>query len=286
MTDTRAIQQIGFLGAGNMARYIIGGLIADGTNADNLLISHPKQAQLSKFEDEFGVSGHLSNVTLAEQVDILVLCVKPQLLPEILAEISDIVRERRLFVISIAAGFRLVTLEQWLSPQTSLVRVMPNTAALVHSSASALLANAATTETQRNTAESLLRAIGITHWVENDAQMDAITAVSGSGPAYFYYMMEALAEAGEKLGLPANVSTLFTIQTALGAARLALETDTDLEQLRTSVTSKGGTTQAALEHLAEQGFKPLVQQAAKAACQRAFDIGEHFAAQTLAKGKS
>jgi pyrroline-5-carboxylate reductase len=183
-------------------------------------------------------------------------------------------------VISIAAGIRLADLSRWLTASAAnpvpIVRVMPNTPALVRSSASALFAGTYVNETQRKLAESILRAVGLTIWLENENQMDAVTALSGSGPAYFFLMMEVLEKAAINLGLPQETARLLTLQTAFGSAKMALESLEDAASLRVRVTSKGGTTEQAVNLLQSGGLQTLFDQALKAAEQRATHLAKQL----------
>ena len=217
-----AEQTIGFLGAGNMASFLVGGLVADGYSASKLHVSHPKQEQLDLFHKQYGVHTHTSNLALTKTVEVLVLCVKPQRMPTVCDEIAPILADKTCLILSIAAGISLPSLQSWLGSNQAIIRCMPNTPALVRCAATALIANNKTRQTEKDVAESLMRAIGITQWVDDEKHMDIITALSGSGPAYYYYVMEALSNAAIDAGLPESIAQLFTMQTALGAAKLAL----------------------------------------------------------------
>ncbi|MDP7521598.1 MAG: pyrroline-5-carboxylate reductase, partial [Arenicellales bacterium] len=236
-------QRIGFIGGGNMTRSIIGGLITNEISPNLIKISDPDPGQRDRLVAQFGITATQENREVAEDADVVVLAVKPQVLRKATGPIGDLVRDRNLLVISIAAGVRIEDISSWLGGHTAIVRVMPNTPALVGSGASALFAPPSITEAQRDTAESILRAVGITVWLTNEDQIDTVTALSGSGPAYFFYLMEAMEATACKLGLTPKMARLLTLETAIGAARLALESSEDLSSLRKRVTSPGGTTE-------------------------------------------
>ncbi|RMD69378.1 MAG: pyrroline-5-carboxylate reductase [Gammaproteobacteria bacterium] len=266
---------IGFIGGGNMAASLIGGLIADGVPPSRLWVAEPDATRRKGLEARFGVQAREDNRAVAEVADVLVLAVKPQVIREVARALAPIVQARRPLVISIAAGVRERDLERWMG-KVPLVRAMPNTPALVQSGATALHANPYVDEDQRAMAESILRAVGITLWVEEEAQMDAVTALSGSGPAYFFLVMEAMQEAGHELGLPLETARILTLQTALGAARMALESEEDVALLRRRVTSPGGTTEQALRVLEEGGIRTLFKKALKAAYERSRALAQQL----------
>jgi pyrroline-5-carboxylate reductase len=265
---------IAFIGAGNMARSLIGGLISDGYDRERVIAADPDQKRLQDLKTDFGIKTSLDNTAAADAADIVVIAVKPQLVAHVAPEISDRPDLAHKLVISIAAGIRSATLERWLGQEVALVRAMPNTPALVQSAATVLYANARVTRAQRDTAESILRAVGLTLWIEQEDLMDAVTALSGSGPAYFFLVMEALEQAGRKLGLPAETARLLTLQTAFGAAKMALESGVESATLRTQVTSPGGTTERAIGVLKDGGLEELFERALAAARKRSVELSE------------
>lgn len=267
---------LAFIGGGNMARSLIGGLIADGFPSQRLLVADPAKEQVAALAAEFSIQVAHSNQAAVEQADAVVLAVKPQILQSVVQELAAALQAQRPLLISIAAGVRVADLERWVGGPAAIVRTMPNTPALVRSGATALYANPQTSAAQRDLAESLLRAAGLTCWLEEEALMDAVTAISGSGPAYFFLLMEALEAAGQQLGLPANTSRLLVLQTALGAAKMALESAASPAELRAQVTSPGGTTEAGIAALEAGDFRALLQQAAQAAADRADELGQHL----------
>jgi len=210
------------------------------------------------------------------QVDVVVLAVKPQIMREVTHGLAAAVQEQQPLVISIAAGIRLGDLARWLGGYSRLVRCMPNTPALVQSGATGLYADPSVSETHRNLAESILRAVGLTLWLDNEVQLDAVTALSGSGPAYIFYIMEAMEKAAVELGLSPESARLLTLQTTFGAAKMALESRDGPGELRRRVTSPGGTTERAIATLEEAQLHRIFQQAMQGACTRAAELAEQL----------
>lgn len=266
---------IGFVGGGNMARSLVGGLIADGVPATSFIVSEPDAHRRNALSAELGVRVTDDN-RQAALADVVVLAVKPQVMPGVVREIATVLAGRRPLVISIAAGVRCRDLARWLAADVPLVRAMPNTPALLGCGAIALCPGPGAEAGHREIAESILRAAGSVSWIEDESLMDAVTAVSGSGPAYFFLLMEAIADAGAELGLPAETARLLTVETALGAARMALESQEDVGSLRRRVTSPGGTTEAALTALEAGGFARLVAGAVRAATERSCELADGF----------
>lgn len=264
-----------FIGAGHMGSSLMHGLVRDGYPATCIWACDHEVAHLKTLQQKLGVQISDTNQTAVQHADVVVFAVKPQDMARAVNEIKETLRSNMPLLISIAAGVRTESFKQWLGmPAIAMVRAMPNTPALVGSGASALYATGQTTEEQRTLAESILRAVGISLWVDHEANLDVVTALSGSGPAYFFYMMEILAEAAQDMGLNKEVARLLTVQTCLGAARLALGQPGDLSALRAQVTSKGGTTERALATLKEGGFKQLLENALAAAKLRAKELGD------------
>jgi pyrroline-5-carboxylate reductase len=261
-------RKVGFIGAGNMATSIIAGLLEQGQPARCIHASDPDPVRLNSLAAQAPVLVTTDNSAVAGETDVLILAVKPQMMAEAVASIRPAIAGRPVVVISIAAGITVASLERQLGSGTAIVRCMPNTPALLREGASALYANAATAQSQRDTAAAILGAVGTVCWLEDEAQMDAVTAISGSGPAYFFLLMEAMVAAGEKLGLGADTTHRLVVQTALGAARMAAESEVDLAELRRRVTSPGGTTEAALSKLEAAAFSDVVDAAVRAATDR------------------
>ncbi|MEW6647494.1 MAG: pyrroline-5-carboxylate reductase [Pseudomonadota bacterium] len=268
MIDTN----IGFIGGGNMARSLIGGLVADGVAPQRLWVAEPDAERRAGLAAQFGVKVTADNNALATAVDALVLAVKPQQMQAVCGGIAAVVQQRKPLVISIAAGLRLEALQRWLGGELALVRTMPNTPALVQSGATALFATPQVNNVQRELAEGIMRAVGLTLWLDDEGQMDAVTALSGSGPAYFFLVMEAMQQAGVQLGLTADMARLLTLQTAFGAAKMALESREDAAVLRRQVTSPGGTTERAVGLLQQGGLEALFAQALAGARDRSQEL--------------
>jgi len=263
---------ITFIGAGNMARSLIIGLLQDKANV-LLRVADPDPQQLDAIRQHWpDVQATQDNAEALQGADVVVLAVKPQVMREVLEPLADLAQRTRPLVISIAAGIREAALNQWLGGNLPIVRCMPNTPALVQTGATGLVANAQVSQAQRNLAESILRAVGITVWFAEEASIDSVTAVSGSGPAYFFLVMEAMQTAAQNLGMSAEDAQLLVVQTALGAARLALESGEPAAELRRKVTSKGGTTEAALKVLNDGGLPALFEQALQAAAKRSREL--------------
>lgn len=270
MSDTH----IAFIGAGNMAASLIGGLRAQGVSATNICASDLHPATRDKVSREFGIATYADNNQAIAAAQVIVLAVKPQGMKQVCLDLAAHIKPGQL-VVSIAAGISCQSLENWLGPQ-AIVRCMPNTPALLRQGVSGLYANAQVSAAQREQAQQLLSAVGLALWLEQEALLDAVTAVSGSGPAYFFLMMEAMTLAGEKLGLDRASAALLTQHTALGAARMALESDVDAAELRRRVTSPAGTTEAAIKHFQSQGFEALVEGALAAASRRSAELAEQL----------
>lgn len=266
--------KVGFIGAGNMARSLVGGLINSGVQPARLQAYDPDSQRLGQLADDFGIGRAPDNQSMLETCDVVVLAVKPQLMHDVVKALS--IGDEPPLVLSVAAGITTGALQQWFGADLAVVRAMPNTPALVRSGATALFATAQVSETQRDQAESILRAVGLTLWVTDETQLDAVTALSGSGPAYFFYVMEAMEGAAEKLGLPADVARLLTVQTAFGAAKLALEIEEDPRVLRERVTSPGGTTERAVQSLREGDLPALFERALRAAHERSIELARQL----------
>lgn len=262
----------GFIGSGNMARALIGGLRASGVSGELIYTFDPDQDRLTALCRDFQLQAGSSNQQLLDTCDVIVLAVKPQVMQSVIKTLSP-GPDKKLFL-SIAAGLRTNAINNWFGTAQPLVRAMPNTPALVRAGATGLYATSHVTTRQREIAEHIMRAVGITVWVEDEAQLDAVTALSGSGPAYYFYLMEAMEAAGEKLGLPGETARLLTIQTAFGAAKLALEAKEEPRTLRERVTSPGGTTERAIQYLDNNKARDVITGALHAACERAAELAK------------
>jgi pyrroline-5-carboxylate reductase len=263
-----------FIGGGNMSTCLIGGLIADGYDSRRITVSDPDPEKLAQLAARFEVCTETDNNKAVDGASVLVLAVKPQVLEGVARDLAGSVGKGRPLVISIAAGIRESALIEWLGGEVALVRSMPNTPAMIQSGATGLHAGPGVTQAQRDRAESILRSVGLTRWVEDESQIDAVTAVSGSGPAYFFLVMEAMEAAAREMGLDAETARLLILQTALGAARMAMESRDSPALLRQKVTSPGGTTEKALNILEEGGLKTLFQQALEGAQTRSRELSD------------
>jgi pyrroline-5-carboxylate reductase len=266
--------KIGFIGGGNMASSLISGLIASGHAPDQLWVSDINPDTLKALADNLKVNVSASNDVVIDKADVIVLAVKPQVLGDVAQKASAAIRQRKPLVVSIAAGISQSSLSRWLGTDCAIVRCMPNTPALVLTGATALHANNKVSKEQRNLAENILRSVGIALWVQDEGQLDAVTAVSGSGPAYFFLLMEAMERTAVELGLTEATARLLVQQTALGAAKIALESSESPEQLRKRVTSPGGTTQKAIETFQQGEFTELVRKALHAARDRSIEMSK------------
>lgn len=267
---------IAFIGGGNMASSIIGGLLKQGNiKASQISVADPNLDQRQHLETQYGVQTHKQGNDAVANASIVILAVKPQVMKAVLESLSDAISNKQPLLISIAAGISLNSLQQW-SGCHAIVRCMPNTPALLGLGATGLTANNNVSTSQRQQAEQLLDAIGSTHWVDSERDLDAVTALSGSGPAYFFLMMEAMMSAGRQLGLDEETAKQLTLQTALGASHMALDADVDVAELRRRVTSPGGTTEQAILSFQREGFNEIVFDAMDAARNQSQKLSEQF----------
>jgi pyrroline-5-carboxylate reductase len=267
---------IGFIGAGNMARSLVSGLLKNGWRKNQIVLSDPDPSQRQAIESVLGVKTFADNQAVVINAEILVLAVKPQVLAEAAMALAPAAQKKKPLIISIAAGVRLADIDRWLGGGLPIVRAMPNTAALIGSGASGLYANKRVNDAMRNQAESILRAVGVTVWLGEESLMDVVTALSGSGPAYFFLVMEALEQASIESGLDPKQARLLTLETAYGAAKMALEGHEEPSQLRHRVTSPGGTTEQAVKVLENGDIRRLFRQAVQAAVNRSREIADLF----------
>lgn len=260
--------QLAFIGAGNIARAIIGGLVNSGYGPERISAADPDEAQLEQLPADVGRS--TNNRQGVSAADVILLCVKPNLAARIAADIASVARGK--LVISVAAGIPTTVLEAGLGAGASIIRCMPNTPALVGHGMTGLYANNYVSTAQRDAGETILSAVGKTLWFDTEDQLDMVTAVSGSGPAYFFLVMEAMEKAALVLGLSPEASRTLVLQTALGSAEMALAADGSPEVLRRRVTSPGGTTEAAVQRLLESGLVDHFADAITAACERSREL--------------
>ena len=268
---------IAFIGGGNMAASLIGGLRAQGLPASAICASDPGADRRTELHDAHGIDTFADNAQAVAGADVAVLAVKPQVMQTVCRDLAPHLQASQL-IVSIAAGITCASLQQWLGADTprAIVRCMPNTPALLRQGVSGLFANAAVSDEQKRQAEQLLSAVGLALWLDREELIDAVTAVSGSGPAYFFLLIEAMTAAGEQLGLPRDTAAELTLHTALGAARMACESDVEAAELRRRVTSPNGTTEAAIKAFQAGGLEALVQQAMDAAARRSAELAEQL----------
>jgi pyrroline-5-carboxylate reductase len=266
---------IAFIGAGNMAASIIGGLIKNNTPATSIIASDPNQDSLDKLSGSHGITTTTDNQLACSEAGIVVLAVKPQVLKSVTESLAVHLNPKTL-VISIAAGISSVNLDHWLGGGKAVVRCMPNTPALIQEGAAGLYANKNVSPEQKQQAESLMSAVGLVVWLESETLIDAVTAVSGSGPAYFFLMIESMIAAGIEQGLSAEQSQQLAIQTAAGAAKLAQNSDVNVDELRRRVTSPGGTTEQAILSFENSDFRKVVKDAMDACKQRSEEMASEF----------
>ncbi len=264
--------KIAFIGCGNMGRSLIGGMLANDFPAKNISAVDISEVQRSKVASNFKIETFSEATPAIRDADVVVLAVKPQSIRAILKSLSDILEAEKPLLLSIAAGIRTSAIARWSGYDAAIVRVMPNTPSLVRTGAAGLYANENTDEHQKTLAESIIRSVGMTIWVDQENLIDSVTALSGSGPAYFFYFMEVMEKAGIDLGLSEEQARNLTLQTALGAAKMALESDLDPADLRKQVTSPGGTTEKALGIMHKKKLDAIIIAAIEAAADRAREL--------------
>lgn len=262
---------LAFIGAGNMAKAIIGGLIAKGYAAKKITASGPRMENLQKVADEFSVNITTDNIAAAKQADVVILSVKPQMLKEVATELSAALIHKPL-IVSLAAGITTTSLQHWLKGDFSIVRAMPNTPSQVLQGATGLFANANVKDGEKEIANTILSAVGIVSWVQDESLINTVTAVSGSGPAYYFLFMEAMIEAAIAQGMSAADAKALTLQTALGAATLASKSELDVSELRRRVTSPKGTTEQAILSFENDNIRAMVERAMQACSNRAEEL--------------
>ena len=260
---------IAFIGGGNMGQALVEGLLKSGWLAESISIIDTDSSACKKLEEKFPQCHVYSQTEAALNIaDIIVLAVKPQVMHVACEQIAEQCQSKRPLVISIAAGILIKDIDQWLGGELPIVRCMPNTPALVQSGATGLYANSEVSKEQREITQYILDGVGSTLWLDNELLLDAVTAISGSGPAYFFYLIEAMLEAGQSLGLTESQARQLTIDTAAGAAKLIKITGKDPKELRLTVTSKGGTTETAIDTLKQGDVKNVICTAVKNAAKK------------------
>jgi pyrroline-5-carboxylate reductase len=267
---------IAFIGGGNMARSLVGGLLRGGADAAALAVSEPNEELRAALARDFAIATHADNAAAARDAGALVLAVKPQVMKTVCAGLREIVQLRKPLIVSIAAGIRSAQLERWLGGGVAVVRAMPNTPALIGAGATGVCANAQVDAAARELAQRILGAAGLVQWLDDEALMDTVTAISGSGPAYFFLLVEALEQAAVAQGMSRETARELATQTCLGAGRMLREDGAAPDELRQRVTSPGGTTQAALESFSADGFAAIVARAVAAATRRGGELSAQF----------
>ncbi|HWU67539.1 MAG TPA: pyrroline-5-carboxylate reductase [Stenotrophobium sp.] len=262
---------ISFIGGGNMAAALIGGLLAAGHERALIRVAEPGDERAQWLRDQYGIAVSSTAAAAVKDARTVVLAVKPQQMAQALAGLQ---LDEATTVVSIAAGVRLASLRKWLGPRVHLVRTMPNTPALYRKGITGLYTDADTPESARRRAETVLKAAGEICWLKSESDLDAVTALSGSGPAYYFLLTEVLREAGEKLGLERDVAARLAQQTFIGSAEMAARSGQDVRELRTQVTSRGGTTEAALQSLESADIRGIFARALSAAASRGKALGD------------
>lgn len=267
--------KVGFIGGGNMARAIAGGLLRGGMRPTDIYLSEPLAEQRERLRKElYGVQVSEANETVADVAEVLVFAVKPQILAGVCRALAAPVQARKPLIVSIAAGPRSDDIERWLGGHLSVVRVMPNQPALIDQGIAALYANTRTGAHARGLAETIMSAVGHVVWVDKESDMDAVTAVSGTGPAYFYLLVDMMIDAARSYGLDAGIARALAVETARGASALAAAETESMTAMIERVRSPGGTTQAAFECLDREDVRGIFARAIEAARQRAFELSE------------
>jgi pyrroline-5-carboxylate reductase len=266
--------KISFIGGGNMATALIGGLAGRLTAGANIHVVDINADALQKLSRQFGVTTAQHIDAAVGRSDVILLAVKPQQMKDVVAQLQPHVKSQ--LVLSIAAGIRAIDLSRWMNGHSAIVRTMPNTPALIGQGITGMVAMAGVSKQQHEAADAIMRAVGPTVWLEDEALIDPVTAVSGSGPAYVFYFIEAMQQAAQEMGLSAEQGTQLAIATFVGASQLAAQAPEPVSVLRERVTSKGGTTYAALTSMEASGVKDAIVRAMKAAAARGKELGEEF----------
>lgn len=272
-------QQLAILGGGNMGRALIGGMLRRGTRPEHITVGESSEAAREALSADFGVECTADNAAAVEQASVIVLAVKPQVAGTVLAPLQPALQRSRPVVISIAAGIRLAALESWCGAGVPVVRAMPNRPALVGAGATGLFAPPSVADAHREVAARIMQAVGEVIWVASEDDIDVVTALSGSGPAYFFLLAELLTQGAIDLGLGPEAARRLAIATLHGAGQLAHAGDGDLARMRAEVTSKGGTTEAAVKSFEAADLRGSVARALEAATRRSRELAAQFGAQ-------
>ena len=267
-------QSIAFIGAGNMSAAIIGGLVKQGVAPKSIIASNRSIGKLEALATQYGIRITPDNREAA-QADVVILSVKPQMMKAVCQDVKPVMPHKPL-IVTVAAGIDVASYEQWLGTDMAIVRCMPNTPSLVGMGASGLFANAQVSQGQRDTVESIMSAVGITAWVEQESLINAVIAVSGSGPAYYFLMMEAMIDAGIAQGLSRETAKALTFQTVAGAAKLAANADVEVDELRRRVMSPGGTTEQAVQSFESDNIREIFSRAMTRCANRAVEMAQEM----------
>jgi len=271
---------IGFIGCGNMASSLIGGLLSAKScefDSKQVIIFDPSREKVDALVEKFAVRSAKDNKDLVLQADIVVIAVKPQVMQAVLTPLREEFKQALPLIVSVVAGITSTSIENWLQHTYPIVRVMPNTPALVGAGASGLHANERVSEQQRNDTQQLLETVGVTAWTNTEQEIDSVTALSGSGPAYFMLFIQGLVEAATNAGLDETTAQRLAVQTAIGAAELVSQSDEPIQTLIDNVTSPGGTTEQALQAFAKCDFKRNIETAFTAAKRRSEELAQELA---------
>ncbi len=263
---------IAIIGAGNMGASLLHGLLARGFPPEKITVADPSTLRLKELESK-NIHVTEDNRLAILHAKVILFAIKPAMMESVITSLADVIQKNKPLLISIAAGIREESIAKYVGKPNAIVRCMPNTPAMIGCAATALYANSEVSADEKNIAETLLRSVGITVWIQDEKLMDAVTALSGSGPAYIFLVIEALQKAGEQMGLSAETSRLLTLQTAYGASRMALESNHDVEELRKQVTSPQGTTEAAIRTLEKENIFDIFEKALLAAKRRGEELG-------------
>ncbi len=267
--------KVALIGGGNMARAIAGGLLRGGMHATDLFIAEPRAEQCDVLRQElYGALVSDDNAHVAAQAEVLLFAVKPQILRPVCTDLADVVTENRPLIMSIAAGPRVDDIDSWLGGGNSVVRVMPNQPALIDQGISALIANERASGEERRLAETIMSAVGQVVWVRRESDIDTVTAVSGTGPAYFYLLIDVMIEAAKQFGIDADTARTLAVETARGATALAAAESESMASMIERVRSPGGTTTAAFEHLDAADVRGIFAAAIAAARDRAIELAD------------
>jgi pyrroline-5-carboxylate reductase len=267
--------KVGFIGGGNMARAIAGGLLRVGMHATNILIAEPRSEQCDLLRQElYGALISNNNSLIANQAETLLFAVKPQILKAVCRDLASIVQRQKPLIISIAAGSRINDIDNWLGGGMRIIRVMPNQPALIDQGISALFANKLTENIERDLAENIMSAVGRTVWLKNESLMDGVTAISGTGPAYFYFLIDIMIESAVNFGIDPETARFLAIETSRGATALASAETESMSSLIERVRSPGGTTIAAFEYLDTADVRNSFVKAIDAAKERSIELAQ------------